>query len=84
MLLILQSIFVGTCFVKRYSVLNVVQFVLDDNVITSVIMMRLHEIKINNFRKLKECTISFRDSTFLNLPLGVMWHCQLLSLAAQF
>lgn len=65
MLLILQSIFVGTCFVKRYSVLNVVQFVLDDNVITSVIMMRLHEIKINNFRKLKECTISFRDSTFL-------------------
>lgn len=27
--------------------------------------MRLHEIKINNFRKLKNCTIGFRDSTFL-------------------
>ncbi|EPR7548103.1 AAA family ATPase [Vibrio fluvialis] len=27
--------------------------------------MRLHEIKIDNFRKLKDCTIGFRDSTFL-------------------
>lgn len=27
--------------------------------------MRLHEITIDNFRKLKGCTISFRDSTFL-------------------
>lgn len=27
--------------------------------------MRLHEIKIDNFRKLKGCTIGFRDSTFL-------------------
>ncbi|WP_299804948.1 AAA family ATPase [uncultured Shewanella sp.] len=27
--------------------------------------MRLHEITIDNFRKLKGCTIGFRDSTFL-------------------
>ena len=27
--------------------------------------MRLHEVKIDNFRKLKGCTIGFRDSTFL-------------------
>ncbi|HHE0364390.1 ATP-dependent nuclease [Vibrio alginolyticus] len=27
--------------------------------------MRLHEIKIDNFRKLKGCKIGFRDSTFL-------------------
>lgn len=27
--------------------------------------MRLHEIKINNFRKLQDCKISFRDTTFL-------------------
>jgi len=27
--------------------------------------MRLHQIHINNFRKLKDCTIKFRDTTFL-------------------
>lgn len=27
--------------------------------------MRLHELKIENFRKLKNCTIKFRDTTFL-------------------
>ncbi|MEH8245358.1 AAA family ATPase [Aeromonas veronii] len=27
--------------------------------------MRLHEINIKNFRKLRDCTIHFRDSTFL-------------------
>ncbi|OZT82206.1 hypothetical protein CIK04_28030 [Vibrio sp. 03_296] len=28
-------------------------------------LVRLHEIKIDNFRKLKGCTIGFRDSNFL-------------------
>lgn len=27
--------------------------------------MRLHELNINNFRKLKDCSIKFRDTTFL-------------------
>jgi len=27
--------------------------------------LRLHEVKIKNFRKLKDCTIKFRDTTFL-------------------
>jgi len=27
--------------------------------------MRLDNIKIKNFRKLKDCTINFRDTTFL-------------------
>ncbi|MCA6058165.1 AAA family ATPase [Thalassolituus sp. ST750PaO-4] len=30
--------------------------------------MRLHEININNFRKLKNCCIKFRDTTFLIGP----------------
>ncbi|WP_297531987.1 ATP-dependent endonuclease [Thalassolituus sp.] len=30
--------------------------------------MRLHELKINNFRKLKNCRIKFRDTTFLIGP----------------
>jgi putative ATP-dependent endonuclease of the OLD family len=30
--------------------------------------MRLHELKINNFRKLKDCCIKFRDTTFLIGP----------------
>ena len=30
--------------------------------------MRLHELKINNFRKLKDCRIKFRDTTFLIGP----------------
>ena len=30
--------------------------------------MRLHEVKIKNFRKLKDCTINFRDTTFLIGP----------------
>jgi putative ATP-dependent endonuclease of OLD family len=30
--------------------------------------MRLHEIKIKNFRKLKDCKINFRDATFLIGP----------------
>ncbi|MGY8899239.1 MAG: AAA family ATPase [Paraglaciecola sp.] len=30
--------------------------------------MRLHEVKIKNFRKLKDCTVTFRDSTFLIGP----------------
>lgn len=30
--------------------------------------MRLHELKINNFRKLKNCCIKFRDTTFLIGP----------------
>lgn len=30
--------------------------------------MRLHEINIKNFRKLKDCTIKFRDTTFLIGP----------------
>ncbi|WP_226646040.1 AAA family ATPase [Microbulbifer variabilis] len=30
--------------------------------------MRLHELQINNFRKLKNCKINFRDTTFLIGP----------------
>lgn len=30
--------------------------------------MRLHELNINNFRKLKDCCIKFRDTTFLIGP----------------
>jgi putative ATP-dependent endonuclease of the OLD family len=30
--------------------------------------MRLHELKVNNFRKLKDCLIKFRDTTFLIGP----------------
>jgi predicted ATPase len=30
--------------------------------------MRLHELNINNFRKLKNCSIKFRDTTFLIGP----------------
>ncbi|MBB1297500.1 AAA family ATPase [Pseudoalteromonas sp. SR41-7] len=30
--------------------------------------MRLHELHINNFRKLKNCCIKFRDTTFLIGP----------------
>ena len=30
--------------------------------------MRLHEVKIRNFRKLKDCCIKFRDTTFLIGP----------------
>lgn len=30
--------------------------------------MRLHEIRVNNFRKLKNCTVQFRDATFLIGP----------------
>ncbi len=30
--------------------------------------MRLHELSIKNFRKLKECTVKFRDTTFLIGP----------------
>lgn len=30
--------------------------------------MRLHELHINNFRKLKNCRIKFRDTTFLIGP----------------
>lgn len=32
------------------------------------IFMRLHKVTINNFRKLKNCTINFRDTTFLIGP----------------
>lgn len=30
--------------------------------------MRLHSLSINNFRKLKQCTVQFRDTTFLIGP----------------
>lgn len=30
--------------------------------------MRLHELRVNNFRKLRNCTVQFRDATFLIGP----------------